>query len=98
MICKSFSYYNKVIEFDPEYKNAYASRGRAKYGLDDFEEAITDYNMAIKLDPEDKDAYLFRGLAKSGLRDYGGACLDWSKSSELGNDYADELILSEHCN
>ena len=43
--------YNKAIELNPNFADAYNNRGLAKYDLKDYKGAIADYNKAIELNP-----------------------------------------------
>ena len=54
--------YNKAIEIDPKYVDAYIGRGKA-YSSERFDDAraMADYNKAIELDPKNARAYLARG-------------------------------------
>jgi tetratricopeptide (TPR) repeat protein len=88
--------YNKAIELNPDFADAYNNRGIAKYDLGDYRGAIQDYNKAIELNPDFADAYYNRGIAKYDLGDKNGSCLDWSKAGELGDETAYDLI-KEHC-
>ncbi len=46
--------FTRAIEIGPQYADAYASRGWAKYKLDDHNGAIADWEKAIELDPSRK--------------------------------------------
>ena len=43
--------YNRVIELDPVFINAYYNRGVAKIQLKESQEAIEDFNKAIECNP-----------------------------------------------
>ncbi len=59
----AINYYDKAIELDPDYVDAYCYRGRANFDSDNDEYAIEDFNKAIELDPDYADAYHYRGQA-----------------------------------
>ena len=44
--------YNKALEIDPKYSDAYNSRGLAKYELNDHPGACVDFKKAIELGNE----------------------------------------------
>ena len=44
--------YNKAIEINPQYADAYTNRGVAKDELKDYQGAIADYNKAIEINPQ----------------------------------------------
>jgi len=80
--------YNKAIELNPSYTNAYNNRGNAKHTLEDYYGAITDYNKSIEIDPNDAVAYYNRGNSKNKLKDYNGSITDFNKAIELEPDLA----------
>ena len=90
--------YNKAIEINPYYTEAYYKRGNAKRDIGDNHGAIQDYNKAIEINPNDADAYLNRGYAKDKLDDKNGACLDWSMAAKLRDMDAYDLIKMEEVN
>ncbi|MCC5943097.1 MAG: tetratricopeptide repeat protein, partial [Balneolaceae bacterium] len=78
--------YTKAIELDPQYKEAYDSRGWHKHLLSDYRGAIVDYTKAIEIDPESKMSlgiYSRRALSKERLDDYRGAIADYNKIIEI---------------
>ena len=78
--------YNKVIEIDSKYEDAYYYRGKAKLELKDYEGAIEDFSKVIEIDQNYKWAYQERGNAKIGLKDYHGALKDLNIIIELDPD------------
>ncbi len=58
--------YERVIELDPGFINAYYNRGVARIRLKEFQEAVEDFNKAIELKPDSVYAYISRGFAKAG--------------------------------
>lgn len=84
--------YNRAIELNPNYAEAYNNRGITKSNLKDYRGAIQDYNKTIELNPDDPSPYINRGRAKSDIEDYQGAIQDCSKAIELSNyGYAYEI-------
>ena len=75
--------YNKAIELDPDFVDAYNNRGIDKHSLGDKIGAIQDYNKAIELDPYKADVYYNRAIAKSRLGDGRGAIQDYNKAIEF---------------
>lgn len=53
--------FDKALALNPNYAEAYNSRGEAHSKLGDKQEAIKDYNQAIALDPKFAAAYSNRG-------------------------------------
>ena len=54
--------YNRAIEIDPDYSQAYARRGWVFLGLDELAKAEADFDKALKLAPG--DAYAQSGRAE----------------------------------
>jgi tetratricopeptide (TPR) repeat protein len=75
--------YNKCIELNPNYANAYFNRGFAKKILKDYYGALADYNKAIEINPYDGDAYSNRGSIKILLQDNYGAIAEYNKAIEI---------------
>ena len=86
---EKIKYYDKVIELDPNYKEAYNNRGNAKDDLGNHEEAIKDYNSLIKLDSSYRCVYYNRGLAKFKSGNFKGAIEDYNREIELNPNYID---------
>ena len=61
--------YDKAIELNPEYADAYRKRATMKLTLDDYEGAIEDYTQCIKLNSGSAWVYYNRGFAKAKLGD-----------------------------
>ena len=58
---RAFSNFNKALEINPGYGEAYYNRGRA-YQLNlQYDKAISDFNRTIKITPRHSDAYKYRG-------------------------------------
>ncbi len=80
---QSIEDYDKAIELNPEYVDAYNNRGNAYDDLGEYQQAIEDYDKAIELNPEDPDAYINRGLSYNSLGKYQQATEDYDKAIEL---------------
>jgi tetratricopeptide (TPR) repeat protein len=81
--------YDRAIELDSDYADAYVGRGDAYYYLGEYQPAIEDYDQAIELDPDFADAYVGRGDAYYYLGEYQPAIEDYDQAIELDPDYAD---------
>ena len=84
--------FNKVIELNPNYAEAYYGRGYAYAELNQPERAIEDYSNAIKLNPKLAEAYNNRGLAYVKLNEYERAIKDYDKAIALNPDDAKAYI------
>ena len=89
--------YDKAIESDPNYIDAYADRAIAKRAIKDYSGALNDWNKFIELSPKDAVAYSSRGLLKIQLGKKDSGCVDLSKAVEFGDQSAAELV-KEYCN
>ncbi|MBF0279364.1 MAG: tetratricopeptide repeat protein [SAR324 cluster bacterium] len=69
--------YNKALQMDPEYVNAYLNRGNTHIRLAQNEQALLDFNQAIKLDPKNVGGYFNRGNMYLWQRQYRQALEDY---------------------
>jgi tetratricopeptide (TPR) repeat protein len=72
-------FYNKAIEFNPQYAEAYNNRGKAYY----HEMTLSDYNKAIILNHKYAIAYYNRGNLYFDKKEYDKAFQDYDKAIEL---------------
>ena len=80
---EAIKYYNKAIELNPQFAEAFYNRGLAKADLGKPEEAIKDYDRAIKLNPLYSKAYNNRGTAKADLGKPEEAIKDYDRAIKL---------------
>ena len=80
---KAIQDFNKAIELNPVFVDAFFARGIAYSGIGDFDKAIQDYNRAIGSNTEFVDAYYNRGNAYFNKGDYDSAIKDYNKAIEL---------------
>lgn len=66
---EALSQFNRCIEIDPEFLDAYHLRGIAKIGLEDYAGAEEDFNRVLKLRRGFAQGYLLRGVANYNLGD-----------------------------
>ena len=72
------------IGLKPDYAKAYFNRGKAKYHLGQFEDAVADIDVAIRLNRNDlTDYYYYRGSVKYELGQYAEALADLDKSNVI---------------
>ena len=76
-------YYNRAIERDPAFAEAYGNRGvfYEKYG--NFTEAISDFTRAIELNPDFEKAYYDRGIVFAKQGKLPQAVIDYTKAIRL---------------
>jgi tetratricopeptide (TPR) repeat protein len=70
--------YNKAIQINPRYTDAYSNRGVAYDALDQPERAVQDYSKAIELNPGLTASWVNRGLAYTDLAKFKEAIADWN--------------------
>lgn len=71
--------FNKAVEMDPEFLDAYVKRAFAYSMLKEYEKAVTDYTRLIELNPNFAVAYLSRGSAFNKLERFHEALADFDK-------------------
>jgi tetratricopeptide (TPR) repeat protein len=73
--------FNKSIEINPNFSEAFFNRGILKKVLEDYQGALDDYNTAIELD-DNSEAYRYRAGIKKINKDYNGAINDFNIAVE----------------
>ncbi len=71
--------FNKSIQFEPNYENAYANRGIVYCLRGEFDLAINDFNKAIQLKPDYYDALVNRGITYIQTNQIDKAIADFNK-------------------
>ncbi|MBW4626958.1 MAG: tetratricopeptide repeat protein [Brasilonema octagenarum HA4186-MV1] len=79
--------YNQAIKLDPNYAQAYYSRGVFYFSKKDYDRAIADFNKAIQLDPHYAQAYNNRGIYYANQKDYDRAIADFNQAIKLDPNY-----------
>ncbi|MGB3655188.1 MAG: tetratricopeptide repeat protein, partial [Rivularia sp. (in: cyanobacteria)] len=80
--------YNKAIEINPNYFDAYFNRALVYSLQRQYELALTDYNQAIEINPEYASAYYYRGITYSFHNKYELALADYGKAIVINPNYA----------
>ena len=81
--------FDKAIELNPEYAEAYFGRGAILVHTDEYERGIEDLDKAIELNPERASAYRLRGIAYiTHKEDFESAIADFDKAVALSPDDA----------
>ncbi|MBI5043815.1 MAG: tetratricopeptide repeat protein [Nitrospirae bacterium] len=84
--CKA---YEKAIETNPNYTDAYNNWGNALGALKKYEEAIEKYQKAIEIDPNYTGAYNNWGLALYNLKRYEEAIEKYQRTIEINSNQPD---------
>ena len=75
--------YNKTIEINPYFANAYNNRGLLYHAKNEPDRAIADYSKAIEINPKYANAYFSRGLSYRAKGDNDRSKTDINKAIEL---------------
>ncbi len=86
---KAIAEYNKAIELNPEYAEAYYNRGIAYGNKGQYDQAISDYTKAIELNPRYAMAYVTRGSAYRQKGQFDQAISDFNKVIEINPEFAE---------
>lgn len=85
----SIDHFTKAIQINPQYADAFESRGLCYFQIGNYQNAIKDFDEFIKLKAADALIYHIRGNAKVRLGNYQSAIEDFNKAIILKKDYAD---------
>jgi tetratricopeptide (TPR) repeat protein len=80
---------NQALQINPNYAEAYFSRGNARNELGDKQGAIADFDQALRINPNLAEAYYNRGLARYGLEDKKGAIADFDQALRINPNLAE---------
>jgi tetratricopeptide (TPR) repeat protein len=83
---EAITIFNKVIEGNSNYSDAYFDRGLAYEQKRDWGHAISDFSKVIDLNPKDGEAYYSRGHAYDQNNDLDRAIADYSKAINIVSD------------
>ena len=88
---ESVTYYDRVLDQDPDYVEAYYKRGQAKYYSGQYNSAILDLDKFISMNPDYRtdfdyiQAYHYRGLSNHYLGYLDKAVADYETGMSLAN-------------
>lgn len=83
---EAIAQYDEAIRLDPQFTDAYTSRGTAHVVLGQPERAIEDFDQAIQLDSQAARAFANRARARTLLGQDAGAQQDVDRAVGLGFD------------
>jgi tetratricopeptide (TPR) repeat protein len=84
--------YDRAIEIDSNYFNAYNNRGVVFHDLNLFIDALHDYDKAIELNPFDPEAWSNRGITLQKLNRIEESIASYDRAIEIKPDYADAYL------
>ena len=77
--------FNKVIEMDEKFVEAYKIRGNCYLALKKNEEAVKDFSKAIEIDPSNRGSFSNRSLAYKAMGKLPQAKADALKASKIAD-------------
>jgi tetratricopeptide (TPR) repeat protein len=86
---KAILAFNRAIQLDSNYVDAYYYRAWSKQVDGDNQGALIDYTKVIAFRPKHVDAFYFRGMVKGMLNDAQGAIADFSTAITLNPNYGE---------
>lgn len=84
--------FNRAIELDSLYVEAYFNRGFIYGYFEEYEKSITDFSRVIELSPTDGEAYLHRSLMRARLGDREGELEDLKQAARYGDPWAQGVL------
>jgi tetratricopeptide (TPR) repeat protein len=84
--------YDKSIEINPNFTEAYINRGNARGSLGLWDLALEDFNTALSLSPDDHRIYNNRANIFRRLEQFEAALQDSNKAIEIKPDFADSYF------
>lgn len=88
--------YDRVIELDPGYANAFCNRGAVLEKLQRLDEALASFDRAVELNPGDVLAYYNRGSVLKAQQRLDEALASYDQAIALRSDYAEAFINRGH--
>ena len=79
----ALTYFDKAIEVEPNFAEAWCAKGSILNELKRYEEALTYFDKAIELDPNNAEAFNNKGFALNELNRYEDALKYFDKAIEL---------------
>jgi tetratricopeptide (TPR) repeat protein len=84
--------YNRVLELDPTFAQAFTNRGNAYANLKQYVGAIADFDQAITLNPDYAQAFYNRAATYENMGNLAAARRDFGRAMALGDPYAEECL------
>lgn len=78
--------FNKAIQVNPNYSDAYSGRGYVFSEMGKLEQTISEFSKAIQINPSLVLIYVRRGFCFGQKRDFDQAISDFSKAIQIGPD------------
>lgn len=88
--------FDKAIEIDPNFVEAYVGRGGIKFQKIEFPAAMEDYNRAVEIAENLVEMHEYKASIKNVLADYEGAKVEGSKADNMKTRLAEALYHRGH--
>ncbi len=88
--------FDKAIEIDPNFVEAYVGRGGIKFQKIEFPAAMEDYNRAVEIAENLVEMHEYKASIKNVLADYEGAKIEGSKADYMKIRLAEALYHRGH--
>ncbi|MFM1875617.1 MAG: hypothetical protein RL266_1354 [Bacteroidota bacterium] len=88
--------FDKAIEIDPNFVEAYVGRGGIKFQKIEFPAAMEDYNRAVEIAENLVEMHEYKASIKNVLADYEGAKIEGSKADYMKTRLAEALFHRGH--
>jgi tetratricopeptide (TPR) repeat protein len=85
---KSITEFNKAIELNPRFSEAYCNRAIAYRPKGEHDKSLFDFKRAIEIRPKYARPYNSRGLTYMSKREYDKAISDYNKAIEISSRFA----------
>jgi tetratricopeptide (TPR) repeat protein len=89
---RAIAAYNKSIERNPGYPDAYLQRGIAYGALGNFDHALAEFNQALELAPHDPYIYMNRANVYKFKKERDRVVADYDKAIDLKRDFAEAYL------
>lgn len=81
--------YQRALEFEPNYAEAYYNIGQSNYMLQNYSAAVNSYQNATRINPRFADAFYNLGICYSALGNYNSAIDSYQKAININSRYAE---------
>ena len=88
--------FDKAIEIDPNFVEAYVGRGGIKFQKIEFPAAMEDYNRAVEISENLVEMHEYKASIKNVLADYEGSKIEGSKADYMKTRLAEALYHRGH--
>ena len=88
--------YQKIIDLDPSYSDAYLNMGILYFRMDSFSRALDHFNILCRQEPTESKYYYYRGTVKEAINDNEGAKSDFEQAIKLNRAFHEAKSALSH--